>query len=234
MTSPFLQRSTAVSCLLVLSAAVSCGGSYVGNEDGDTGGSTATGGQTGAGGNAETGGASAETGGEPGTGGEGPACCLAEAICDEGDLQIESEADCPIGGECYSSTICCSTVWCMEAQALCDAIPTCLEGETEVPECPEGSSCVKRALCGTVIICEGPTVVCDVAESVHVHWVAHSAQECQTIDYECPEYTTAFSNECGCGCQQPDTCPESIDCEPGGTVDPLCNSEECPYSPRAL
>jgi hypothetical protein len=179
------------------------------------------------------------TGGEPGsgaqtgTGGEPPACCLAAAICDDNDLQIESEADCPIGADCYSNTICCDTVWCMEEQALCDGIPVCQEGEVEVPACPADASCVKRALCGTVIVCQTSPVECDHEANPNLHYVGESAEECQVIDYSCPEHTTGFSNECGCGCEQPDSCPEFVGCLPGGNVDPLCNSEECPYTSRA-
>lgn len=247
MTSTFVTRPTVLSCVLIAFAVVACGGTYVssdsdGSDDGATGGSQsgAGGSQNGTGGRSATGGTGPGSGGasgsgaQTGTGGEPPQCCLAEAVCNDYDTQIESEADCPIGAECYSNTACCSTVWCMEEQAACDAIPVCLEGETEVPECPEDASCVKRALCGTVIVCQQGALECDHEANVHLHYVGDSPQECQVIDYSCPEYTTGFSNGCGCGCEQPSSCPEFLDCEPGGSVDPLCNSEECPYTPRAF
>lgn len=222
-------------------AALACGGQSVADAGADSG----SGGDVGddGGGGTDPGSGGTNSGGSPATGGNGsggegsggapPACCLAAPACDEGDLQLELDEPCPIGGTCYTSSICCSTVWCMKEQALCDAIPTCAEGETQVPTCPEGAVCIKRALCGTVIVCqseEGPA--CDRDQEVHRHYVSESPEQCQLIDYVCPPHATGFSNACGCGCEQPDTCPAAIDCAPGTTVDPLCASEECPYSPR--
>jgi len=229
---------------LVTPLAAACGGTFVStDEDGGTGGDVGTDG-TGGTTDGGIGGSGNSTGGssggsEPGTGGEGAqtgtggeptVCCLAEATCDPYDLQLEPGEECPIGGECYTNTICCSTVTCMEEQALCDAIPVCQEGETEVPSCPEGSSCVKRALCGTVITCQ---TECEDGREPYREYVAFGA-DCQVVDYQCPEHTTSFTNECGCGCEQPETCPEFVDCMPGGQVDPLCSSDECPYTTRAL
>ena len=237
------------SFALVLLAAVStgCGGTFEGDDSGSTGGTTAdgsggndgSGNAPGVGGGAggsvpTTGGASGTGGDDPmGTGGHGPECCLAEAVCDEGDLQVESESDCPIGGECYSSTVCCSTVWCMEEQPLCDGIPVCASDETEVEACIEGRPCVKRAHCGTVIVCQKLEAFCDTEQQPNRHYVAQGS-ECVDLDFSCPEHTTAFDEPCGCGCEQPATCPEYVDCMPGGEVDPLCDSNECPYSTRAL
>lgn len=251
-TSPLLRLLLAAG--LTASLSVACGGSFVSSDAGEDGtgggasdegsggtgtdggpGGSDTGGTPGAGGTPGSGGTGAGgTGaGGAGTGGEPTGCCTADATCDPGDLQLESES-CPIGGECYSSTVCCSTVWCMEEQAACDAIPTCQEGETEVPECPVGSTCVQRALCGTVITCAQGIAVCDLGPQPNRHYVAYSALECVGIDFACPAHTTGFSDVCGCGCEQPDTCPEFIDCQPGTQLDPLCESDECPYSTRAL
>jgi len=233
--------------LLALSFAAACGGSYtaVDDEEGASGGAPSDGndGENPAtGGAPASGGAPAAGGGEPGTGGAGaeggtggaPSCCLAEAVCNDGDVQIESGDDCAIGAECYSSTVCCSTVWCMKHQEFCDAIPICLDGELEVPECPEGSACVKREACGTVITCElQGEVVCDLGPQPDRNYIGHSAVECELIDFTCPAHTTGFSDLCGCGCEQPESCPDWVDCAPGQELDPLCSSEECPYTLRA-
>lgn len=44
----------------------------------------------------------------------------------------------------------------------------------------------------------------------------------------CPEHTEVFFNSCGCGCEQAQTCPESIDCTASG--DCQAELEACPYS----
>lgn len=240
---------------LVLLAALctACGGALVPSDEGDdsgTGGSTSDGagqdGGVGGSGNAPgagggAGGSVPTTGGAPGTGGddpmgtggEPPQCCLAEASCGEGDLEVESESDCPIGGECYSSTTCCSTVWCMKQQPLCDASPTCAADETQVATCLEGRVCVKRVLCGDVITCQKVESFCDLGQQPNREYVGQGS-ECIDVDLACPEHTTPFDEPCGCGCEQPSSCPEYVDCEPGGELDPLCESNECPFTTRAL
>ena len=41
-------------------------------------------------------------------------------------------------------------------------------------------------------------------------------------------------NECGCGCEQDESCPEYVDCQPGSGGDPLCTDTETrPYTVRA-
>jgi hypothetical protein len=67
----------------------------------------------------------------------------------------------------------------------------------------------------------------------HRSYIGKSPAECMTIRYKCGPNTTAFSNSCGCGCEQPATCPEFYDCEPSpGT--PPCDTQalkmQCPYS----
>lgn len=252
-----IKSAASFSFAFILLAALStaCGGSFVSSDEGDdsgnSGGSTsdgaggdrddgvggsgnAPGAGGGAGGSVPTTGGAPGTGGDPmGTGGEPPECCLADAACDDGDLQVDSESDCPIGGECYSSTMCCETVWCMEAQAPCDAVPTCANDETQVDACIEGRPCVKRALCGTVIVCQKLEAYCDIGDEPNRHYVGQGS-ECVGLDFSCPETTIRFDEPCGCGCEQPATCPPYIDCLPSNEVDPLCQSDECPYSNRLL
>lgn len=252
-----IKSAVPLSFALILLAALStaCGGALVPSEgdDSGTGGSTSDGaggasqdGGVGGSGNAPgagggAGGTVPTTGGAPGTGGDDPMgtggqppqCCLAEAVCDEGDLQVESESDCPVGGECYSNTMCCSTVWCMKQQPLCDAVPTCASDETQVDACVEGRTCVKRALCGEVITCQKLESFCNPDQDPNRHYVAQGS-DCQDLLFECPEHTSIFFESCGCGCEQPSSCPEYVDCMPGGEIDPLCESDECPFTTRAL
>ncbi len=206
---------------------VACGGTaYEASPDG--GGGTA--------GGTGTGSAPATGGDGSGTGGDGTGCCLAAAICNDGDIEIASEADCPPGAKCYSNSICCSTVWCAESIATCDAIPTCLENETEVSECPDGETCHLRTLCGTSILCLPGG--CDPDAEPHRSYIGSSPEECTLIDFVCDTDHSYFSNACGCGCEQcpdyidcmPKVCPEGYDCVPD--THPLCSSNECPNTPR--
>lgn len=229
------------------SALAACGGNFVGadgatdSDPGDSGsdasgddgaGGAATGGS--ASGGAGTGGAS--TGGSPGGAG-GSECCLAFPACDGVDKPIDSEADCPPGATCYSRTVCCSTIWCMAEQAACDAIPVCEPGEVQVNECPETGECTERSLCGQTISCFVSASACYPEAEPDRHYVSDEPDTCALIDYACPMTTTGFSNECGCGCEQPSECPDYVNCEPtvdpDSDPDPLCLSEECPYTQRA-
>lgn len=234
-----------LSAAVLFGSVVACGGNFVPGDGED--GSNDEGADSGSGGYDGTGGSGAEpndggwaTGGAgtggAGTGGDGTGgCCLAFPVCDGTDKQIDSEADCPPGANCYSSTICCSTIWCMEEEEpSCDAVPICEEDELEVSECPAGASCIERSICGTTIVCQQKEGTCDPEDEPDRNYVADSPDTCAVIDYSCPEHTEGFANDCGCGCQQPFACPDYVDCSPGNTPDPLCSSEECPYTLRAL
>lgn len=221
--------------LAIAGCAGACGGTYVPGDDDDgsggaddggsaTGGVSASGGTPGAGGNPSSGGS--------GGGGSGE-CCLAEFHCDPGDAEIDIDNGCPVGAECYAQVVCCTVGYCMKEQALCDGIPVCEADESEVSACPDGWSCTPRARCGSVITCVKDDI-CDPLVRPFRDYIGSSPDECQGIDYSCPEHTTSFEDECGCGCEQPTSCPKVLDCAPGGVLDPLCSSLECPYTLRAL
>lgn len=99
-------------------------------------------------------------------GNDGPPTCTEIApACDPGDEQFGSEQSCTsAGGDyCYSRAASCgsSLVWCGHRTVVqCTAIPTCDEGDTQVPTCPtpppgpdNGFSCYPRTLCGSTIQC---------------------------------------------------------------------------------
>jgi hypothetical protein len=80
-------------------------------------------------------------------------------------------------------------------------------------------------------------VACDPSAEYNRSYVASSPAACAVLLYVCPPNTTAFQNECGCGCEQSSSCPEYVDCMPGvGPENPLCDpsNDQCPYSDRAL
>lgn len=229
LRSPNMNATAWVFPLFLLcSGVVACGGTAFDSAPDGAGGAAAGGSGTGA--------ATASGGDGSGAGG-GTSCCLAAAICNEGDTQIDSEADCPPGATCYSNSICCSTVWCAQTNVTCDAIPTCLENETEVSVCPDGATCHLRSLCASSVICL--VDACDPDAEPHRSYIGSSPEQCSLIDFVCEEDRSYFSNECGCGCEEcpdyvncmPQSCPEGFDCVPD--THPLCSSNECPNTLRA-
>ncbi len=83
---------------------------------------------------------------------------------------------------------------------------------------------------GSVSCTELPCA-CDAATEWWRDYVGNSPSECAVIDFGCPANTTAFENDCGCGCQQSqDDCEESYDCTPGNTCDVAQLMMDCPYS----
>lgn len=170
-----------------------------------------------------------------GNSGTGRTCCLALAICNEGDQQIAGPESCPPGVQCYSNSICCSQVWCAPATVQCAAVPVCDPGDTEVTgACPPDLSCYTRTICGSTINCKRASTSCDPEAEYNRKYVA-DATGCQTIRFTCEANTTMFSNACGCGCEQDSTCPEFVDCMPGpGTRSPLCSNTSCPFTLRAM
>ena len=92
--------------------------------------------------------------------------------------------------------------------------------------------------CNTCTCYEGGAVgcttmacaACDPGVEWYREYVATSASQSALIDYVCPENTTYFGNDCGCGCQQDRSCPEWFDCMDGSSCDPVAIKQKCPYS----
>jgi hypothetical protein len=159
-------------------------------------------------------------------------CCLAFPACGPGEEQVESLDDCPPLATCHEVSICCSTIVCAAPAAQCNAIPVCDEGDTEVKAClEEEESCYSRSLCGTTILCRDDS--CDPDSEFNRNYVA-LGETCLLVDFACEENTEYFFNDCGCGCEQDSSCPEYLNCMPGGDVPPECSDETaCPFTPRA-
>ncbi len=87
-----------------------------------------------------------------------------------------------------------------------------------------GVACTKRACAPR----------CDPASEPNRKYVGSSPAQCMVIRYACEPNTTGFSNECGCGCEQPSDCPAFINCMPGPGV-PSCAPQRarCPFTPVA-
>jgi hypothetical protein len=81
--------------------------------------------------------------------------------------------------------------------------------------------------------CTKKACVCDPAAEVHRReYLAPGPGPC-VIVLRCMGTTTAFSNACGCGCEQDPSCPEWFDCQPSPDVPPCDTAAikmKCPYS----
>jgi hypothetical protein len=75
---------------------------------------------------------------------------------------------------------------------------------------------------------------CDPTKEWWRSYVSTDPAQCLVIDYGCPNNTTGFSNECGCGCEQDASCPQWFDCMPPSPCDVTKLKEQCPYSGIAL
>ena len=125
----------------------------------------------------------------------------------------------------------CSRIWCA-VETTCE-----YDGATYDP----GESFPATDGCNTCTCGEDGIVgctkigcaTCDPDAEYNRHYVGESREICMQIRFACPENTTMFSNDCGCGCEQDSECPEWINCMPGPQVAPCNASEiqvECPYS----
>jgi hypothetical protein len=222
--------------LVTLPLAVACGGQSEEGEGSGRGGASGQGGADPSGGDAGTapgkGGAGSAGGGTAGVGG---GCCLLAPVCAPEEIQIAGPGACPEGATCHAVTACCSTIWCASI-GQCDAFPVCDPGDQVIEgDCPPDGSCYTRTLCGTTINCRD--VECDPDTEYNRQYVAMDPGTCALIDYSCPEYTTHFANDCGCGCEQDASCPRYFNCQPGPDPQPECSEERiarCPFSPIAI
>lgn len=147
---------------------------------------------------------------------------------------------CPSDVECMTVELCCDSVTCMPAPVeICDARPFCDPGDVQVggvggaggAECPADATCYEASICNITIICQD--IPCDPDSEPYRNYVG-LGDECLLVDFVCTGETSYFSNDCGCGCAQDPACPEFVDCEPGGELDPLCDdTETCPLTVRA-
>jgi hypothetical protein len=181
-----------------------------------TGGTGGTGGATGGTGGGVTGGAGGTTAGIAGSGVAGSGlCCNAFPTCGLGELEVPTQADCAQIPMCHAVTLCCSTIYC------------------RVLTPGSGGSSGSGGSGGD----GGAPAECDPETEHDREYIGASPTACAVIFYGCPEHTTMFSNDCGCGCEQDASCPEFVDCMPGGDPNPGCSSEErarCPYTDIAF
>lgn len=223
--------------------------SQTGGNGSQTGGATS---QTGGSGS-QTGGASSETGGSHsipvGVGGQ----ASGGAIGTGGDLcATVGCAPAPLCTEgCTAQCGCCP---CAEGEATdIDGVKHVCVGGCWAPvdgACeylgvsysvgatfPAGDGC-NECDCladGTVSCTAMACPPCDPEAEIHMRsYVSEDPEMCMLINFTCPENTTVFGNDCGCGCEQSPTCPEWFNCMPTTNEEEPCDEEairiKCPYS----
>ena len=142
-------------------------------------------------------------------------------------------------GESYTSADGCNQCTCDEYGGTCTALycGTCIYS---VVVHQSGDQFAALDGCNTCSCtdgetsCTGLSCMCDPAAEWWRDYVGKSPAECMTIDYACPPQTAAFSNDCGCGCEQGPSCPQSFDCMPPVDCDEAWIQLNCPYSVMAL
>ncbi len=174
-------------------------------------------------------------------GGAGDLWCptmLLEGSCDSfEDQPLAPGQACPDVAECYESEMCGEEILCVayEEDDSCTEEPSCDADQMELVLCSRGP-CEVRSVCGEVIWCQtlpGADENCQPSAQPHREYAAF-ADECTDLQIVCPEGSEPFSNDCGCGCEQPEECPESVNCMPrvDSTDTQLCGADACPFTQR--
>lgn len=151
-------------------------------------------------------------------------------VCEYGGQTYPVGASFPAGDGCNT---CTCDVGGQISCTLAECAPVCTYGgqtyvEGEVFPALDGcNKCVCES--GGLVSCTEIACPCDPAKEWWRDYVGDSPAECAIILYTCPENTQAFSNACGCGCEQDPSCPPTISCKPPGACDPDL-IEKCPYS----
>ncbi len=218
---------------------------------GGTAGSAGSAGSTGgepSGGSGETGGTGGESGtaggasGEGGTGGRDAGSvdcsmvgCAAPPLCSTGCT--EQCGCCPCSeGDTMGAYVCKGGCWAEDADG--GNPEGCNHNGVFYPvgaSFPAGDGC-NSCTCteGGLVACTEMACICNpAAEMNRREYIGTSPAQCAAMDFICPENTTYFWNDCGCGCEQDPSCPEWFNCVPGpGT--PPCDVDDiqarCPYS----
>jgi hypothetical protein len=206
------------------------------------------GGSPGSEGGASDGGNSVTSAGESSSAGEGsggsadrPSWCPELDACRYGaDQRREPGAECPVGRDCYGDVWCGKSVQCVRYvdDGTCTEKPACDEGQLSSPICSGLGICETRSACGKSVVCESypPEGAACQPGLQRDRVFAAAPEQCSAFSIGCPEGSAPFVDEkCGCGCEQPADCPDSVNCQPttsGETRSKLCDTEECPFTER--
>ena len=168
---------------------------------------------------------------------DGDVVCTEEA-CEEGCMHDGMFY--PVGAS-FPAGDGCNTCECLDAGSVSCTLAVCADTCTYAgKEYQHGEQFPSLDGCNTCtcdnggVSCTEINCPCDPQSEWYRDYIGMSPMECAVIDYACPENTTAFSNSCGCGCEQDSSCPQWFNCMPPSP----CNVDEikktCPYSGIAL
>jgi len=141
------------------------------------------------------------------------------------------------------------TLACSQGKCLSDEPQTCFYGGVTYTASDKfggrfpsqdgcnSCDCVLDMNSKASISCTAAQCECDAASETYRNYVATDPMKCELIDFMCPQDTTMFTNDCGCGCQQSTDCPNVFDCTPDpATMKSNCDAAlvaRCPYSIQA-
>jgi len=233
-----LNRTRLASALLALSGVVACGGTAKVEPGAAGAGSMAQGGTPASAGAPPLTAGSGNSNGVGGSSGASGSMASAGASGDAG-----APGTCVVGGVVHAigeRFACdCNTCWCEPdgsisgTQIACNECQYAGQSYRVGEKFPDRDGCNQCECMSSGASCTEKYCGCHPDQEWYRHYTATSAASCALIDYVCAEHTVAFSNDCGCGCEQGLSCPEYIDCIPGSTT---CASMKalCPFSIPAL
>lgn len=71
------------------------------------------------------------------------------------------------------------------------------------------TSFLTRSLLASAIVSAALLTACGKADNPELDYVSEDLEECSRIEYTCPQFQEAFTNEDGCGCQPSDAPDDS-------------------------
>ncbi len=227
---PLTESRFAAIGLLVFGA-LACGGSY---QNGGPGG--ASGGNSGSSANA---GSSASAGAS--LGGTGAA---SGDFSGAGTGAVYGEPGCVSNGSFYGwgqsfpASDGCNTCTCsMDGSVDCTLI-ACVSCSYAGTQYRVGDVFADRDGCNQCsclpdgsVSCSNAACACNRAQEWWRQYSAMSPAACASSRYTCPTNTTSFSNDCGCGCEEPTTCAQYLNCIPGaGSGCDMAQAKvDCPF-----
>jgi hypothetical protein len=149
------------------------------------------------------------------TGGTPPAAgCADGQACPQGQV-CKTDASAP-GGTCVRACQHAGKAYAVgEGFPSADGCNTC--------SCMEDGS----------VACTKKACACSPETETNRRYKMRDASQCKAALFQCDPGTKPFFSDCGCGCEQPATCPQFVNCMPGPGAQP-CNEDEikksCPFT----
>jgi len=184
-----------------------------------------------------------------------PTCLPEPTVCASGKADCDGD---PANG--CETNVMTSALNCGACGSVCMAVGgtgTCDQGKCVTPEQPtcfyggvqyapgatfpsrdgcNACSCILDMKSVPSVACTERACLCDPTTDTYRKYVVTDPMKCELVDLMCPEDTTTFTNDCGCGCEQSTDCPNVFDCTDPSTMKSYCDpalEARCPYSTHA-